>query len=521
MADETWHRGLAPPVGDPEELRDWVNVPHEHHIPVPKAQLLALVRADPRVADAASARLLRLVDALVHARHHRILDELKEDHALFAPQGGEAARRGLDEATLAARERRLLENVLRTMVRANFVPLGAADWARASGQSYLMDLPVEVRWDLHDPRLLESFFGHADGPDGAELREELGVAGSLRVALGPPPEAQGGALVFYRGVEVDQAEGRFLQAKLDLLLARTLRLLTWPVLAPLQRLFQRGSGSGNGSGASPPRPAATGSSVFEQRWVRRVNLHNQPLLPSLLRRSRLQEPTLRQVVALFRLRPRRAGEQVDRTIHLKTFRNVPCADVDIIFPEKRIRMRSLDVALLVVTLAAAGPSIAQAWRGGSAAALGLTVVLGLCAWRLVGQWLRVRRSYLARVTRELYEKSLDNDLGVLQWLVDALEEQELKEVALVWGALRAAGDPLAGHDLDARIEHLLHDALGVEVDFELGDALAKVVDRPGAGPEVLPLVVAEPSADGTVRYRARAPEEALPLLEARWAALAR
>ena len=66
--------------------------------------------------------------------------------------------------------------------------------------------------------------------------------------------------------------------------------------------------------------------------------------------------------------------------------------------------------------------------------------------RTIGRYLNVRRKYMARMTRNLYEKNLDNSVGVLQYLVDSLEEQEYKEAVLVYfvlwleGRAQAAGE---------------------------------------------------------------------------------
>jgi hypothetical protein len=106
------------------------------------------------------------------------------------------------------------------------------------------------------------------------------------------------------------------------------------------------------------------------------------------------------------------------------------------------------------------------------------------------------------VTNSLYHKSLDNDLGVIFYLMDSLEEQEFKETTLGYYVLWREGD-MTQAELDLRCEKLLYELFGVETDFEVADALAKL--------ERDELV----TRDGE-RFRARPIAEALQKLDAKW-----
>jgi hypothetical protein len=241
----------------------------------------------------------------------------------------------------------------------------------------------------------------------------------------------------------------------------------------------------------------------------------------------LQEPTLRQMVLLFRLRPKpkglagwrgkaTAGGDIDWTIRLKMFRQIPLADSEIVFPEKLVRMRSFDQALLLVTFLAAVPALMQSFAMGGKAVIAVGVAVLMVVGKVIGQYLRVRREYVARMTQDLYDKNLDNNVGVLQYLVDSLEEQELKEAVLAYCTLYEHGGALTEIELDGRAERFLCENFeGREVDFEVGDALHKVVEVENGGEFVLPIVTRE-EADGQVRYRAKPLDEALRVLDERW-----
>ena len=104
------------------------------------------------------------------------------------------------------------------------------------------------------------------------------------------------------------------------------------------------------------------------------------------------------------------------------------------------------------------------------------------------------------VTNSLYHKSLDNNLGVIFYLMDSLEEQEFKETALGYYVLWREGD-MTPSQLDARCEELLHELFGIETDFEIGDALAKLerddlIVRDGEILHVRPLAEALERLDG-------------------------
>jgi hypothetical protein len=496
-ADLYWS-GPTPPPGDDWSPEDWVELPHESYIPISKARLNDALLAHPRGREGGErlVHLLRLVEGLYHFHHHETLNQLKQDYEIFSPDGSEDARAGMADDAIARRERRFIGNFMKATILGNFTAMSDADYRRALSQSYLLDVPVDVDWRRHDTEMLDRFFEDADGGAGAALRAELGVGGSLRAHLSLPEEIGTRAVVFYRGIDRDRARGRFVPQRLDLLFNRAVMVVAWPVLAPIQRFM---------TARRPPAPgdaAADGarSTRFERRWVRRRNLHNLGALRRLFRPVELQEPVLRQVLLLFRLRG-------DATIHLKMFRNIPLADSEMIFPDTIIRMAPFDRAMLIASSGAAIFALARLFakgggRGG--AALAILIGGGMLVARTVGRYLNVRRKYLARMTRNLYEKNLDNSVGVLQYLVDSLEEQEYKEAVLVYFVLWLEGAAMTGAGADAAVERFVHAELGgIEIDFEIDDAIRKVVD--------LGIVVA---ADGT--FRALDLDDALRVLDERW-----
>jgi hypothetical protein len=122
---------------------------------------------------------------------------------------------------------------------------------------------------------------------------------------------------------------------------------------------------------------------------------------------------------------------------------------------------------------------------------------------------------MLQLTQSLYYQNLDNNAGVLYRILDEAEEQETREVLLayfyLWRYAGAAGWTAA--QLDDYVELDLERALGTAVDFEIEDALDKlvragVVVRTGDRYEALPVESALEKMDDTWdRYDVSAPEE--------------
>ncbi|MGH6949631.1 MAG: DUF3754 domain-containing protein [Vitreimonas sp.] len=112
--------------------------------------------------------------------------------------------------------------------------------------------------------------------------------------------------------------------------------------------------------------------------------------------------------------------------------------------------------------------------------------------------------YQKKLADTVYFRNLANNGGVLDLLVGAGEEQDVKEAFLAYAALRRAGRPLTKAEIDRASEEFLRQCFGLQVDFDIHDALAKL--------ERLGLV----SREGEAAYVALAPTEALSRLDAAW-----
>ncbi len=182
----------------------------------------------------------------------------------------------------------------------------------------------------------------------------------------------------------------------------------------------------------------------------------------------------------------RLGPKADtRSVFLKLFKDVPQMDVEMLLPGAELRMPRLQRGKLGVSMASTvgfvswkiAQEVNQLLLSNPLSYYGpLSLVLGY-GYRQWAGFQSVRKHYSLQLTQSLYYQNLDNNAGVFHHLLDDAEEQECREVLLSYFFLwRAAGaDGLTAEALDDAVEQYLDGRCGVAVDFEVADALDKLV----------------------------------------------
>lgn len=193
--------------------------------------------------------------------------------------------------------------------------------------------------------------------------------------------------------------------------------------------------------------------------------------------------------AVRRARKKRRQDALDideDAIYLKLFKDVPRSDIEMLFPTTRVRMDLFDKIKMVIT---GGGGILFGLFKVIAAFLVTTATLTigtigiLCGFfgllgRQVIRVFNLRTKYMAKLARNLYLNSLDNNAGVFTYLIVGAEEEECKEALLACFFLCFESEE--AHDrrgLDQRIERHLRERYGVQVDFEIRDALKELRAR--------------------------------------------
>ncbi len=186
---------------------------------------------------------------------------------------------------------------------------------------------------------------------------------------------------------------------------------------------------------------------------------------------------------------------------IKLFQDVPKADLEMLFPNSEVCMRKIDkliigtsavvggAFLLVTKLATSilliGALIAY-WMGfrvedviiTSNQVLALGAGLGVFGAFIYKEWNKFKNrkiAFMKALADSLYFKNLDNNAGVFHHLIDTAEEEEFKEAILGYYFLLINPQPLSESELDNAIEQWFSKTHNVELDFEVDDALQKLL----------------------------------------------
>ncbi len=185
---------------------------------------------------------------------------------------------------------------------------------------------------------------------------------------------------------------------------------------------------------------------------------------------------------------------------IKLFHNVPKADLEMLFPNSTVRMKTIDKIIIGVPAAVSGIIVLVTKLGASLLLVGSVILfwlgfkdeevqvkqqhlialgagLGTLAgflFRQINKYKNRKIKFMKALADNLYFKNLDNNAGVFYHLIDTAEEEEFKEAVLAYYFLLTAGTPLTKEMLDQRIENWLADRWDCHMDFEIGDAIQKL-----------------------------------------------
>jgi hypothetical protein len=189
------------------------------------------------------------------------------------------------------------------------------------------------------------------------------------------------------------------------------------------------------------------------------------------------------------------------TSMLKLFRNVPRADMEMLFPNTQVGMRLLDKLLIGIPAVVSGGIIATTKLAGSLILVGSRVgfwlgvhsqpvelnkpallvllagmgALGAYIWKQFNVFKNRKLQFMQSLTQNLYFKNLDNNAGVFYRLANDAEEEECKEALLAYYFLLVSAQPMEKGVLDKTIEGWFESKWQCKLDFDIGDALDKLL----------------------------------------------
>jgi hypothetical protein len=193
------------------------------------------------------------------------------------------------------------------------------------------------------------------------------------------------------------------------------------------------------------------------------------------------------------------GNAEPGSVMIKLFRNISRVELPTLLPDVQVVMSRKDAVLLggpallggvpvmlnllpalSVVLVVIGAylgfsgAVSQDQLQKAVGALAVLIGAGAFMFRQYSNYSFRKLKYQKRVSDNVYFKNVNNNAGVFETLINAAEEQETKEVILAYHVLLTSGSAANAAELDHRIEAWLKSAFGIDVDFEVSDALRKL-----------------------------------------------
>ncbi len=222
-------------------------------------------------------------------------------------------------------------------------------------------------------------------------------------------------------------------------------------------------------------------SVFQRVFLLLCLKPEDERIKEIMTAERVSDAKARKILAKNR---KALPNNVDHShIYIKMFKDMPRPDLEVIFPNTRIKLRSQDkvtigasagggIGMGVISTVTKVVAAAMTPIGAALAILGLAGA----ASQQVASVVQKRTRYMLKVTRNLYFHNISSNQGALALLTERAEEEDIKEELLLYALLAKTSvrrDEL-GH-AQAAIEEFLTQQFNVHVVFDTEDALRRLV----------------------------------------------
>lgn len=168
-------------------------------------------------------------------------------------------------------------------------------------------------------------------------------------------------------------------------------------------------------------------------------------------------------------------------IFIKLFKDIPHPDLEMLFPNTKVRMTMFDKLKLGVTGGGGtiGGVVTMVGKIGAAIEpMSLAIAVGGFGgvlWRQVKTVFTQHTRYMATLAKHLYYYNLDNNVGALTNMVDMAETEESKEALLAYFFIVHNNGALKRKRLDEAIEAYMLDSYDLPMDFEVDDGVGKLL----------------------------------------------
>ena len=349
--------------------------------------------------------------------------------------------------------------------REHFIPVARADW-----RVLMTDLAVEGGLT---PEQFEEFCALLDTlvhmqsyHDHAELSENYSKLDPDSISERIPTV-----------MELDSADqlGQLALSQLDQIMVRAnyQKLNRAELLEALQKASEFGI------------PMTSDFTVFKRFGVyvrgKVIGKRVRRRLSGFYRREEIDVPLYQRLVICFQVIETASNDNEHRSdcLYIKSFKNIPQHDIDMLLPGTKVRMTMIDRGKIVLpTLSGLAILI---FRLFAVVSLGLFALISLLsttigyALKTVFGYFRTKNKYQHNLTKNLYYQSLGNNAGVLQQLQNEAEVQDIQECLLAYTILLLNYPQGAtARQLDLSAERFIQEAVDFPVNFEVDDALRKL-----------------------------------------------
>ena len=234
-------------------------------------------------------------------------------------------------------------------------------------------------------------------------------------------------------------------------------------------------------------------------------------LKRFFRKEEFDVPIFQRLFVLFKLKPfeKRVAEEMMRSnlaredaekrvkrmramlppqvregnIYMKLFKNIPRTDLEMVFPNTEVRFRLLDKVKLGLT-ASGGLGFGAFGAAGKIAmiasnpigAAGAVFALGGVVFRQAVAFMNQKQRDMVVMAKNVYFHSMADNRGVMLKLANRAAEEDVKEEMLLYTVLAKEKATRADlTEIDHGIERWLSSAFGLNVDFDLHDALDRLI----------------------------------------------
>ena len=166
-------------------------------------------------------------------------------------------------------------------------------------------------------------------------------------------------------------------------------------------------------------------------------------------------------------------------LQLKFFKDILRPDLEMLFPECKIRMKVFDKIKLAITGGGGTAGGLFATIGKITAAVSpwtIAIAIGgfaLLVWRQLSKIYIQKTRYMATLAQNLYFHNLDNNAGAITYLIDLARQEEIKETILSYALINLATQE-NNEQLDNACEQWFHTNFGQQIDFDVSGAVNKL-----------------------------------------------